>query len=60
MPTKIRGKKESARSVKDPVCGADLDPKVSIHEQREGRDYYFCSEECRDKFSENPSDYSAA
>lgn len=60
MPTKIKGKKESARSIKDPVCGADLDAQASIHEQREGREYYFCSEECRDKFNDNPSDYSAA
>ena len=50
MPTKIRGKKESSRSVKDPVCGAQVDPSGSIREQEEGHDYYFCSEECRQKF----------
>jgi Cu+-exporting ATPase len=60
MPTKIRGKKESSRSVKDPVCGAQVDPSGSIREQEEGHDYYFCSEECRQKFTENPSDYTAA
>jgi Cu+-exporting ATPase len=60
MATSIRGKKESMRSAKDPVCGAQVDPKTSVSEQESGKEYYFCSEECRQKFTENPSEYTAA
>lgn len=60
MATSIRGRKESMQSVKDPVCGATIDPKTSLTEQEDGKDYYFCSEECRQKFAENPSEYTSA
>ncbi len=60
MPTKIRGKKQSSRSVKDPVCGAQVDPKTAIRDEEQGSEYYFCSEECRQKFNDSPSDFTAA
>jgi len=36
--------------VQDPECGVYLDPAGSITLKQEGKIYYFCSEECRDRF----------
>ena len=40
-----------ASTVKDPVCGMYMDPRLAIRLQRnqEG-DLYFCSEECRRRY----------
>ncbi len=38
----------ATETVKDPVCGMYLDPRLAI---RSG-DQYFCSEECRRRYSE--------
>ncbi len=44
--------------VKDLVCGVDLDRDVSAGcYNLNGKDYCFCSEECWDKFSQNPGRY---
>lgn len=44
----------------DPVCGMSTDdPDEYIHDTHEGKDYYFCSEHCRQKFRENPEQYSS-
>lgn len=36
--------------VKDPICGMDVDEKTALHARRDGKDFYFCSAHCRDKF----------
>ncbi|MFA5144698.1 MAG: permease [Candidatus Omnitrophota bacterium] len=36
--------------VKDPVCGMDVDERVAIRVNENGKDYFFCSSRCRDKF----------
>jgi YHS domain-containing protein len=36
---------------KDPVCGTYLPPSAAIQKSVGGTIYYFCSVECRDKFS---------
>ena len=43
----------------DPVCGSIVEPtKVKAWtEQYQNTSYYFCSEECRKKFSRNPEDF---
>ena len=45
-------------SVKDPVCEMSVDPHntkyTAIHG---GRSWYFCSAECRDKFTASPAKY---
>jgi uncharacterized protein len=47
-------KTQSARMVKDPVCGMYLDPRLALAlEQKQGT-CYFCSEECRKKYLANP------
>jgi YHS domain-containing protein len=41
-------------TVKDPICGMYMDPRLAIClENREGS-FYFCSEECRHKFLAAP------
>jgi P-type Cu+ transporter len=45
--------------VKDPVCGMMVDdqnaPARSTHQ---GRTYYFCAQDCKEKFDANPSRYT--
>lgn len=36
--------------VKDPICETHIPRRESIHMRRQGEDYYFCSQECRDCF----------
>lgn len=45
--------------VRDPVCGMTLvekDAAASI--QHEGKTYYFCSDQCRERFQANPGAYA--
>jgi len=45
-------------SVKDPVCGMDVDPHTTRHRaEHAGRTYYFCSAGCRKKFIAEPTRY---
>ena len=60
MTTKIRGKKELRHKVQDPVCGMQVDPKKSPMQLEQGQEYYFCSEDCRLRFEENPTEYISA
>jgi heavy metal translocating P-type ATPase len=47
--------------VKDPVCGMDVDPSTAkFQATHEGLTYYFCSQNCHDKFVANPEQYGAA
>jgi YHS domain-containing protein len=42
-------------TVKDPVCGMYMDPRLAIKLQdRAGGDLYFCSEECRRRYLTEP------
>ena len=42
---------------KDPVCGMQCDPKTALRAEHEGKTYYFCSEECRNKFKAAPESF---
>ncbi|MBI3677010.1 MAG: heavy metal translocating P-type ATPase [Proteobacteria bacterium] len=45
-------------SVRDPVCGMNVDPKKTSHRaSQDGHDYYFCSAGCRAKFVADPAKY---
>ena len=45
-------------SVKDPVCGMEVDPsRAAATENFEGRKYFFCSEHCHQRFAEAPERY---
>src|SRR5215472_9136436 len=37
---------------KDPVCGTFIAASTSVQKTIAGETYYFCSPQCRDKFSE--------
>ncbi len=39
---------------KDPICGMSVDEATSLHAERDGQSFYFCSEHCRDKFLAGP------
>jgi len=43
-------------TVKDPVCGMDVDP-AQFETEYEGLHYAFCSEQCRQRFLANPHLY---
>jgi len=37
---------------KDPFCGVYFPKREGVRLQRDGKDLYFCSEECRDRYLE--------
>ena len=41
----------SSRTVKDPVCGMYMDPRLAFQTVHQGKTYYFCSETCRKEFN---------
>ena len=44
---------------KDPVCKMDIDEKKTNFRSEYGnREYYFCSEECKDTFDSQPERYA--
>lgn len=48
----------AAATVKDPVCGMDVDPAQALKVEHEGKTYYFCSKDCQEKFQKNPAQYT--
>jgi Cu+-exporting ATPase len=48
-----------SKTVKDPVCGMDVDLAKSPHHYQLGdAEYHFCSAGCLGKFKANPADYT--
>ena len=44
--------------VKDPVCGMEFDSsQAEAQTIHEGQSYFFCSQECRRIFEENPKEF---
>ena len=42
----------------DPVCGIEVDEKNSeFQAQFAGKKYFFCSDECRKEFEQQPNEY---
>ncbi|MEP6960569.1 MAG: YHS domain-containing protein [Acidobacteriota bacterium] len=41
---------ESESATKDPICGMTVSEATAIHEERDGKTYYFCSDGCRQRF----------
>jgi YHS domain-containing protein len=41
----------------DPVCGMEVYPAPQLRSTFESHEYYFCSEECRQKFDTKPEKY---
>lgn len=45
--------------VKDRVCGMRIDPKKTVYQSiYNGKQYYFCSEECKNMFDGTPELYT--
>ena len=45
-------------TVKDVVCGMDIDPKSAAAKMdHQGKTYHFCSSACHDKFMAEPQKY---
>ena len=44
---------------RDVVCGTGVDPtKAGDKSEYAGRQYYFCSKECKDRFEANPGQFA--
>ena len=44
---------------KDPVCGMEVNEnQAAMKAEHQGRDYYFCSRDCHEKFRSNPERYT--
>src|ERR1043166_2151914 len=44
----------------DPICGMSVDPRTARHRfAYEGRDYFFCSPRCRERFAADPEKFLA-
>ena len=51
----------AATTVKDPVCGMDVDPTVSTHRsEHDGATFHFCSARCKATFDADPASYSSS
>jgi Cu+-exporting ATPase len=56
----VEQKEEAMATVKDPVCGMDIDPSTAVgSEEYEGKKYYFCSESCHQRFVATPDRFAA-
>lgn len=43
----------------DPVCGMQVEEQQAAGQsEHEGQTYYFCSQGCKDKFDQNPEQYT--
>ena len=47
--------KESKSVTKDPICGMTVDEATALNAERDGKKFYFCSEQCRRKFLDAPA-----
>ena len=46
--------------VRDPVCGMEIDPAASAETtEYEGEKYYFCNQDCKKSFDQDPEKYVA-
>lgn len=52
-------KEEAMATVKDPVCGMDIDPNnAAATSEYQDKTYHFCSMACHDKFKAEPEKYT--
>ena len=44
---------------RDPVCNMEVkEHEAAANTRYQGQNYYFCSEDCKQKFDENPQQYA--
>jgi uncharacterized protein len=51
---------DSKHMVKDPVCGMYMDCRLAVRLDKKSEEFYFCSEECKQKFLNNSTGSEAA
>ncbi len=50
---------KAATTVRDPVCGMDVEPTTAAsHTEHDGQTYHFCSAGCKKAFDLNPKQYA--
>jgi YHS domain-containing protein len=59
VPGNVPSGAVSRKLVRDPVCGMHLAEGLAIAERSGGEPVYFCSEECRNKFMDEPRKFAA-
>ncbi len=53
------GKSASGKTVKDPICGMDVNVDSPIATSiYQGQTYYFCALGCKKEFDKNPAKYA--
>jgi len=53
-------KEKNMATVKDVVCGMDIDPNTADSQmEHQGKTYHFCSSACHDKFMAEPEKYAS-
>ena len=51
---------EERATVKDPVCGMEIDPESAAAQMEyQGKTYYFCSHDCHEKFIAEPQKFAS-
>jgi P-type Cu+ transporter len=54
----IKGETRMTTTVRDPVCGMDIDPNTAAGKSEyKGQTYYFCSPGCKKSFDKEPEKY---
>ncbi|HEV3418848.1 MAG TPA: YHS domain-containing protein [Candidatus Acidoferrum sp.] len=59
QPIDVPSDAVSRKLVRDPVCGMHLAEGLAIAERSGGDPVFFCSEECRNKFMDEPRKFAA-
>jgi len=59
-PEDVTFKEEARVTVKDPVCGMEIEPATAYGKtDYAGKTFYFCSQHCSEEFNKNPEKYAS-
>jgi Cu+-exporting ATPase len=60
VPEQSERREDPMATVRDPVCGMDIDPATAAAtEEYEGQTYHFCSHSCHEKFVATPDQFAS-
>ena len=59
MPLTVGAGPAAPAKAVDPVCGMTIETASARTAIHDGRVYYFCSQNCRDKFAASPQTYAS-
>lgn len=46
---------ETKSATKDPICGMIVDEATALRADRDGKTFFFCCDQCRQKFLSTPA-----